>query len=143
MGKQLRSLFFFACIFLLTQVHASAENTGQQKNLLLKFHSFAMNPGDKVVGLTVTVSRGEIVNVMMPRGWSRKFSGAPNRKHSVHCFSTHSTFGIAASGRMPVMSIIDTSSTSGLPAIEASVDIEGSDSKVYSKQLRESELDIQ
>jgi hypothetical protein len=145
MGKRLLLIFWvIGCVLPAILQPASAENPGQQKKILLKFHSFSMNPGDKIVGTTVTVSQGEIVQALIPRGWIRKYSGSPNRTHTVHCFSPHSSLGIAASGRMPVLSIIDNSGSSGRPlTIESSVDIEGGDGKVYTKQLQESDFNIQ
>jgi hypothetical protein len=136
------SLVVFALIGI--QGQSRAENSGQQKTLLLRFHSFSMNPGEKIVGTVVAVSQGEIVHVSLPRGWSRQFSRMPDRKHRVHCFSPHSSYGINASGKMPVFTISDNSGSSGKSmSIEASVEIEAGDGKKYTRQMSDSEFSVQ
>jgi hypothetical protein len=135
------SLVVFAMVGI--QGRSWAADSGQQKTVLLRFHSFSMNPGEKVVGTIVTVSQGEIVHVSTPGGWSRQFTRLPDKRHSVHCISQHISYGINASGRMPVFTIADKSGSSGAMRIEASVEIESGDGKRYTRQMMDSELSVQ
>jgi hypothetical protein len=120
---------------------AWAENSDHRKTVMLRIHSFTMNPGEKVVGVMVAVSQGEIVFVAMPYGWRSQYSRTVDRKHHVHCFGAHSSYGINASGRMPVFTINPSSSKT--LSIEASVEIESVDGKRHTRQIRDSELSVQ
>ena len=143
-GRLVLSIVVTIFAFIGIQGQSWAENPGQQKTVLLRFHSFPMNPGEKVVGIVVTVSQGEIVHVMRPYGWSCQNTQMQNRKQTMDCFSTHSSYGINASGMMPVLSITDNSnSSSNNMSIEASIQIEREDGKMYTRQMKDSELSIQ
>jgi hypothetical protein len=139
-------LIIFVPLYLLVGIQGKslAENPGQFKKMLLKFRAFSIMPGEKIVGTLVTVSNGKITYVYVPRGWSWQYSGIPGYKHIIHCFSPNSSYAVTATGMLPEVSISDMSSLKGKPLnIEASIEIEGEDGKEYSRQMQESELNIQ
>jgi len=137
-------LGIFLAVFAIIGIHSHsfADNSGRRDSFLLQIRSFSMNAGEKIVGTMVTVSQGDIVNASMPRGWRCEFTRMSDRRQ-MHCFSLHSSYGISASGRIPIFTIIDNSG-GGRDSLtfEVLLEMETRDGKTYTKQMSDSELII-
>ncbi len=123
---------------------SGVQSAEQYKKVLVKFPAFSLGAGEKIVGLNMTVYNGEIVHLIIPRGWSCQKSGMPVTQHVLHCSSVNPAYAITMSGRMPQISIFDMSSiTQKTFSLETAVELEDSSGKGFSKQFEGSELIIQ
>ncbi len=120
---------------------SAVQSAEQYKKVLVRFPAFSLGAGEKIVGVDVTVYNGEIVHLIVPRGWNCRKSGMPVTQHVLHCFSPNSAYAITMSGKLPEISIFDMSGVTKKPlSLEASVEIEDSSGRGFSKQISESEL---
>ena len=133
-----------AVAFAGVSVTSEVQSAEQYKKVLVKFPAFSLGAGEKIVGVNMTVYNGEIVHVLMPRGWNCKRSGMPVTEHILHCYSPNPAYAITMTGKMPQISIFDMSEvTKKTLSLETVVEMEDSSGSGFSKQFAESELDIQ
>ncbi len=129
------------CISVGMQGQSMAQTRGPQNNIMLRIHSFSMSPGEKIVGATLTISEGSIIQSITPRGWHCEIA---RDGRNIRCYSQHSSYGISASGRMPAFTISDPSGNKGKSiSFEVSVEIETGDGRTYTKQISNSEYSLQ
>lgn len=143
-AKPLFPILLLACIVAGLSEISVVQSAEQYKKVLVKFPAFSLGAGEKIVGVNMTVYSGEIVHLIVPRGWSCQKSGMPVTQHVLHCFSANPAYAITMTGRLPVISIYDMSDiTKKTFSLETAVEMEDSSGKGFTKQLGESELIIQ
>jgi hypothetical protein len=113
------------------------------KQLLVQIPAFSMNPGDKIVGVKITLTGGRVTHAFFPRGWSCRLNNNPGRDQLYYCSCPHSSYAITNSAKLPVLSIDDISGVGGrVFNIEATIEMEDGDGRGFTKQMQETDLSI-
>ena len=127
-------------LFIGSLVLGSQGVFAADKQLLAKIIPFAVTPGESIVGIEYTVTNGKITHATRPRGWSCRATGnARDKQVYFDCSSSHRTYGLTNTAKLPILSIEDTS---GSCRIEALVKFENGSGQRDSKKLTDSELSI-
>ncbi len=140
-------LFFILAVFVLLlcghQAGNAADHSGRYKQLLVKIPAFTMNPGEKIVGVEVSLTGGRVTHAFFPRGWVCNLMNSGKGSQLYYCSSPHSSYAITNSAKLPTISIDDMSGTAGMTfGVEAQIELERADGQRFTKQLRESDLSI-
>ncbi len=145
--RQANSFLFIIIVLVISlcgyQAGNAAEHSVRYKQFLVKIPAFTMNPGEKIVGVEISLTGGRVTQAFFPKGWVCNLmnSGRGNQLYS--CSSPHSTYAITNSAKLPTLSIDDLSSAGGMTfGVEAQIELEKIDGQRYTKQLRESDLSI-
>jgi len=131
--------FMILLILLLTGVPAAsaADNPGLDRSLSIRFPAFSLNAGEKIAGIKVRSSHGQIIHSCLPGRWTCETQG-----NSVHCYCLHQSHAIAMTGRLPELFVRNIAGSVSQLTIEATVEYLDSSGNAYSKDFRESELII-
>jgi len=145
--RQANSLLFVIVIFVISlfgyQAGNAADHSARYKQLLVKIPAFAMNPGEKIVGVEVSLTGGRVTQAFFPKGWVCNLMNSGRGTQLYYCSSPHLTYAITNSAKLPTLSIDDMSSVGGMTfGVEAQIELEKVDGQRYTKQLRESDLSI-
>lgn len=135
----LHTLFILVLVLFTAGIPAAfaADNPGQGRSLLVKFPAFSLNPGEKIAGIKVKTSQGEITNSCLPGRWRCDSQG-----DSLHCYCIHQSFAIALTGLLPELFIRNIPGNVSQFSIEATVEYLSSDGNAFSREFREGDLII-
>ena len=131
--------FILILAIIVTGIHAvsAVENPGQGRSLSVKFPAFSLSPGEKISGITVKSSHGQIIHSCLPGRWRCEGKG-----NALHCFSLHQSYAIALSSLLPELFIRNIPTSAYQLSIEATVEFLNNDGQEYSKEFREGDLII-
>jgi hypothetical protein len=115
----------------------AAENPGPGRSLAIRFPSFSLSPGERVLGVKMKTSKGEVVPSTMPGSWRCEY-----QENEIHCFGLHQSYALTLTAMLPEIIIRDIPVRTGQIVIEASVELVDGDGREYSRDFRESELII-
>jgi len=146
--RKANSAFFAVIIFLsflmAVQGGLAAENPVQNKQILVKIPAFPTSPGEKIVGVEFTLTGGRVTHAFRPKGWKCTQTNIPRGNQVYYdCRSTHSSFALTNSAKLPILSIDDLSRAGGMTfSIEGVIKLENDGGRTDSKQLKESDFSI-
>lgn len=133
----MKFLLILAVLIAAIHVASAAENPGQGRSLSVKFPAFSLNPGEKIAGIKVRASHGQIIHSCLPGRWR-----CENKENTLHCFCLHQSHAIALTGLLPELFIRNIPSSVGQLSIEATVEYLDDNGKEYSREFSEGELII-
>jgi len=138
MQRIVRSIIFILALAVLSTAFsgvAIADITGKGSQVSIRFPSFSLSPGERLTGMKMTISRGELLVTYRPNRWvCDRFETT-----TIHCYSVHPSYATSNSGMLPevfVRNAPDKFSVSGI------VEIINNDGKEYTRDFGESELII-
>jgi hypothetical protein len=131
--------FILILVVLVAGIHAASavENPGQGHSLSVKFPAFSLNPGEKIAGIKVRSSYGQIIHSCLPGRWRCEY-----QENNIHCFCLHQSHAIALTSLLPELFVRNIPSSVYQLSIEATVEYLTDDGKEYSKEFREGDLII-
>lgn len=133
----LRLFLIFA--ILVAGIHAASavDNPGQGRSLSVKFPAFSLNPGEKIAGIKVKTSQGQLTHSCLPGRWRCDRQG-----DTLHCYCLHQSYAIALTGLLPELFITNIPGSVSQFSIEATVEYLSSDGNAFSREFREGDLII-
>lgn len=133
----LKSLLILAVLMTGIQSASAVENPGQGRSLSVKFPAFSLNPGEKIAGIKVKTSQGQISNSCLPGRWRCDHQG-----DTLHCYCLHQSYAIALTGLLPELFITNIPGSVSQFSIEATVEYLSSDGNAFSREFKEGDLII-
>lgn len=130
-------ILILAALLAGSNAASAVENPGQGRSLSVRFPAFSLNPGEKIAGIKVKASQGQITHSCLPGRWRCEKQG-----NTLHCFSLHQSYAIALTGLLPELFIRNIPSNVGQLSIEATVEYLDDNGKEYSKEFKEGDLII-
>ena len=115
---------------------AVAEITGKGSQVSIRFPGFSMNAGERITGMKMTISRGELLVTYRPNRWVCERYDTT----MIHCHCVHPSYATPSSGMLPevfVRNAPDRFTVSGI------VEFISNDGKTFTRDFQESELIIQ
>lgn len=111
---------------------AAAHGADRPRSLSVRFPAFALSPGERIAGVTLTSSSGLPVPGCTPNRWRCDREG-----NTTHCYTMHPTYATAISGMIPEFIVPGPRDAVSL---QASVEFIDNDGKEYSREIRQDDL---
>jgi hypothetical protein len=136
-------IYFTAFVLLSFQTASAGENLPQYKKISVGIPAFTMNPNEKIVGFKLAVANGKVDFSLVPKGWNCGTTGTPGLDQTMLCSSPSPSYALYNSAMLPETAIYDMSTIGGDPLnFEVTIEMEGGDGKIFSKQLWKADLVI-
>jgi hypothetical protein len=138
--RQVTCLIMIFAVFLcfLTGVQGSAlADATNGRSVTVRFPAISINPGERITGMKLRASQGNIHVGCRPNRWACEQTGG-----YVHCYTLHQTYAIGISGMLPESIVTNLSGDGRQLSFEASVQFIDNSGSEYSKEIRESDLII-
>jgi hypothetical protein len=136
-AKWFAMIFAISLCFLTGVQDPALADTSNGRSVTVRFPAVSINPGERITGMKLRASQGNIHVGCRPNRWACDQTGG-----YVHCYTLHQTYAIGISGMLPESIVTNLSSNGRQLSFEASVEFIDNNGKEYSKEIRESDLII-
>ena len=132
-----KCMLLFLLLLIVASAASAADNPGQGGSLSVRFPAFSLNAGEKVAGITVRSSHGQIMSSCLPGRWRCEHQG-----NAIHCFCLHQSHAIALTSLLPELFVRNIPGSVNHLSIDATVDFLDSGGSAFSKEFKEGDLII-
>ncbi len=136
-GTRMTFILIFSVLVAGIHTASAVENPGKGRSISVRFPAFSLSPGEKIAGITVRSSHGQIIHSCLPGRWRCEGQG-----NFLHCFSIHQSHAIALTSLLPELYVRNIPNNVYQFSVEATVEFLNGDGQEYSKEFREGDLII-
>jgi hypothetical protein len=132
----MRYILYLALAIITGTLFAStAASAGSGHSISIRFPAFALSPGERISGVTMSTSAGRPVTGCRPNRWTCDHEG-----NTIHCYTIHPQYAIGISGMLPEFFVRNANDDT--LSIQASVEFLDNDGREYTKDFRKDDLII-